>query len=94
MSHHDTLIIGGSGFLGAELVRQVTAAGRTTAATYATKPGGTSQATWHHFDLRDAALIDTVMAELRPRLIVNVSSGAADWALFSYSYGERTCSAT
>ncbi|WP_373689027.1 hypothetical protein [Streptomyces sp. Rer75] len=35
------LIIGGSGFLGAELVRQAAAAGHATAATFATRPGST-----------------------------------------------------
>ncbi|WP_217246972.1 sugar nucleotide-binding protein [Streptomyces sp. AC602_WCS936] len=76
-----TLIIGGSGFLGTELVRQATEAGHPTAATYATKPGDTSTAAWHHLDLRDPELVDAVLAEVRPRVIINVSSGAADWAI-------------
>lgn len=33
------LIVGGSGFLGTELVRQAVSVGRTTAATYTTRPG-------------------------------------------------------
>ncbi|WP_344416814.1 NAD-dependent epimerase/dehydratase family protein [Streptomyces glomeratus] len=50
-----TLITGGSGFLGAELIRQATAAGHTTAATYhATKSDDASQALWYRLDLRDA----------------------------------------
>ncbi|WP_217247100.1 sugar nucleotide-binding protein [Streptomyces sp. AC602_WCS936] len=76
-----TLIIGGSGFLGSELVRQATEAGHATAATYATKPGDTSTASWHHLDLRDPWLVDAVLAEVRPRVVINVSSGAADWAI-------------
>lgn len=75
------LIIGGTGFLGAELVRQATEAERTTAATYAAQPGDTSTAVWHHLDLRDPDLIDSVLAEARPRVVINVSSGAADWAI-------------
>ncbi|MDH6436298.1 dTDP-4-dehydrorhamnose reductase [Streptomyces sp. SAI-144] len=71
-----TLIIGGSGFLGAELTRQATAAQQTTAATYATRPGDASQAAWYHLDLRDAARLDAVMTEVRPRLVINASSGA------------------
>lgn len=76
-----TLIIGGSGFLGSELVRQATEAGHTTAATYATKPGDTSTAAWHHLDLRDSGLVDAVLAEVQPHVVINVSSGAADWAV-------------
>ncbi|WP_405467457.1 SDR family oxidoreductase [Streptomyces canus] len=76
-----TLIIGGSGFLGAELVRQVTAAEQPTAATYATRPGDEAQAVWYPLDLRDAARMDAVMSEVHPRLVINASSGGADWGV-------------
>ncbi|KJY41273.1 dTDP-4-dehydrorhamnose reductase [Streptomyces sp. NRRL B-1568] len=75
------LIIGGSGFLGAELIRQAAAAGHTTAATYATKPGDASRAEWYPLDLRDVERLDAVMAEARPHLVVNASSRKADWAV-------------
>ncbi|KQW00349.1 sugar nucleotide-binding protein [Streptomyces sp. Root369] len=76
-----TLIIGGSGFLGTELIRQATAAQQTMAATYATRPGNASQAAWYHLDLRDAARLEAVMSEVIPRLVINASSGGADWAV-------------
>ncbi|WP_344328197.1 sugar nucleotide-binding protein [Streptomyces macrosporus] len=76
------LIIGGSGFLGAELIRQARAAGHPTAATYhATKPGDASQAVWYPLDLRDAERLDAVMAEVSPHLVVNASSDKADWTV-------------
>ncbi|MEU9993161.1 sugar nucleotide-binding protein [Streptomyces sp. NPDC048045] len=75
------LIIGGSGFLGAELVRQATTAGYTTAATYATRPGNASGVAWYPLDLRDTGRVDAAMAEVAPRLVVNASSGGADWAV-------------
>ena len=76
------LIIGGSGFLGAELIRQATAGGHTASATHcATKPDDASQAAWYPLDLRDAARLDTVMAEVNPHLVINASSGGADWAV-------------
>lgn len=75
------LIIGGSGFLGSELIRQAAAAGQPTAATYATKPGNTAQAAWHHLDLRDPRRVDAVMTEVSASLVVNASSGDADWAV-------------
>ncbi|MEU6371116.1 sugar nucleotide-binding protein [Streptomyces sp. NPDC046931] len=77
-----TLIIGGSGFLGAELIRQARVAGHPTAATYhATKPDDASQALWPRLDLRDAERLDAVMAEVSPHLVVNASSHKADWAV-------------
>ncbi|KAB1982821.1 SDR family oxidoreductase [Streptomyces triticiradicis] len=75
------LIIGGSGFLGAELIRQTSAAGHKTAATYATRPGDACQTVWYHLDLRDAERLDSVMAEVSPRLVINASSGKAGWAV-------------
>ncbi|MGW6688712.1 SDR family oxidoreductase [Streptomyces sp. NPDC054961] len=74
------LIVGGSGFLGTELVRQAVAAGHTTVATYATKPGPVSPTAWRHLDLRDTGSLDAIMAEVRPQLVLNASSGLADWA--------------
>lgn len=76
-----TLIVGGSGFLGTELIRRAAAAGHTTAATYATKPGNTPQAKWHSLDLTEASHLDEVMAEVRPRLVINVSSSKDDWTV-------------
>lgn len=79
------LIVGGSGFLGAELVRQAAAAGHTTVATYATRPGNIHDAVWHALDLRDPAGVSAVVTEVHPRVIVNTSSGAADWAVTAES---------
>ncbi|RZU46480.1 dTDP-4-dehydrorhamnose reductase [Streptomyces sp. BK022] len=75
------LIIGGSGFLGTELVRQAAAAGHTTAATSATRPGGTPEVAWHALDLRDVDRIEAVMAEVGPRVVVNATSGGPDWTV-------------
>lgn len=75
------LIVGGSGFLGAELVRQARAAGCTTAATYATRPGDAAPTTWYPLDLRNPDRVEAVIAEVNPRLIINASSGGADWAI-------------
>ncbi|MFA3873016.1 NAD(P)-dependent oxidoreductase [Streptomyces sp. MMCC 100] len=76
-----TLIIGGSGFLGTELIRQARAAGHRTAATYhVTVPAFTSETAWYPLDLRDAERLAVVVAETRPSLIINASSGGADWA--------------
>ncbi|MGW2377707.1 SDR family oxidoreductase [Kitasatospora sp. NPDC001683] len=75
------LIVGGSGLLGAELVRQAAVAGYAAAATFATVPGGTAGVPWHRLDLRDPGRIEAVMAEVEPRVVVNATSGGADWAV-------------
>ncbi|MFE7934136.1 sugar nucleotide-binding protein [Streptomyces sp. NPDC057456] len=75
------LIVGGSGFLGSELVRQARAAGHTTVATYTTKAGTASPSAWRPLDLRDAGSLDALMAEVNPRVVINASSGRADWAV-------------
>ncbi|MET8629531.1 sugar nucleotide-binding protein [Kitasatospora sp. NPDC004669] len=75
------LIVGGSGFLGTELVRQAAAAGHATAATFATRPDSTPGVSWHGLDLRDSGRIEAVMAEVEPRVVVNATSGKSDWAV-------------
>ncbi|MGW2654393.1 SDR family oxidoreductase [Streptomyces sp. NPDC001478] len=75
----DVLIVGGSGFLGSELVRQATAAGYVTGATFATSPRKTPDVTQYALDLRDVARIDAVLAEAAPALVVNATSGGPDW---------------
>lgn len=77
------LIVGGSGFLGAELVRRAVAAGHTTSATYSSRPPMDSgqPATWHRLDLRNPDQLQDVLAEVHPQAVINASSGLADWAV-------------
>ncbi|WP_345124410.1 NAD-dependent epimerase/dehydratase family protein [Streptomyces chiangmaiensis] len=75
------VIIGGSGSLGAESVRQATAAGHPTAAAYTTKPANASEAAWHPLDLPDSKRVDAVLAEAGPHRVVNASSGRAEWTI-------------
>jgi dTDP-4-dehydrorhamnose reductase len=75
------LIIGGSGFLGSELVRQAEEAGQATVATYATAPGDATPTSWWPLDLRDAEGLGAAMGEIRPSAVINASSGHADWAV-------------
>ncbi|MFF9625705.1 SDR family oxidoreductase [Streptomyces griseosporeus] len=84
------VIIGGSGYLGGELVRQAAGAGRGRApvapdrqvvATYSTRPGDAPADAWHRLDLRDADRIDRLIADLAPCTLINASSGHADWAV-------------
>lgn len=46
-----------------------------------TEPGTASADTWRPLDLRDAGRLDAVMAETDPHVVINASSGRADWAI-------------
>lgn len=76
------LIIGGSGFLGTELVRLTTAAGHETTATFATtRPDAVSQVTWHALDVRDPAQVARVISDVAAPVVINASSGKSNWAV-------------
>ncbi|MEU5211807.1 sugar nucleotide-binding protein [Streptomyces sp. NPDC020742] len=75
------LIIGGSGFLGTELVRQAVAVGWETAATYHSRPSSTAGASWHPLDLRVPGRIDAMLAAIAPVAVINATSGGSDWAV-------------
>ncbi|WP_030841432.1 SDR family oxidoreductase [Streptomyces sp. NRRL S-475] len=75
------LIIGGNGFLGAELVRQAVSAGLHPAATFHSRPGSGDGATWHHLDLRDPLRLEEVLETVAPAVVINATSGGADWAV-------------
>ncbi|MEU7603403.1 sugar nucleotide-binding protein [Streptomyces sp. NPDC041003] len=75
------LIIGGSGFLGTELVRQGSSVGRATAATFRSRPGEQVGVPWHHLDLRDPACLEAVLDAVAPSAVINASSGNADWTV-------------
>ncbi|WP_329245300.1 sugar nucleotide-binding protein [Streptomyces sp. NBC_01478] len=76
------LVVGGSGFLGTELVRRATAAGWDLAATYcSSRPGSAPGVTWHRLDLRAPACLDELLTEVAPDAIVNATSGQSDWSV-------------
>ncbi|MFF6772807.1 SDR family oxidoreductase [Streptomyces sp. NPDC012637] len=75
------LIIGGSGFLGSELLRQARSAGHVTAASFNSNAPNGATGAWHHLDLRDARRIDTLLDAMTPSIVINASSGDADWSV-------------
>ncbi|MFI0960480.1 SDR family oxidoreductase [Streptomyces sp. NPDC021080] len=75
------LVVGGSGFLGTELVRQAVAAGHETAATFASRPGRATGAVWRPLDVRDPARVAGVIADVSPSVVVNAAGGQSDWAV-------------
>lgn len=73
------LIIGGSGFLGTELLREARAKGWDTAATFHSHRGDPAAAAWHHLDIRDPVRVEAVLTVVAPQVVINVTSGGADW---------------
>ncbi|WP_328486060.1 SDR family oxidoreductase [Streptomyces zaomyceticus] len=75
------LVIGGSGFLGAELLHQATSAGHVTDATFNSHAPNGARGMWHHLDLRDTRQIDMLIDTVAPSVVINASSGDADWSV-------------
>ncbi|MEV6929111.1 sugar nucleotide-binding protein [Dactylosporangium sp. NPDC051485] len=72
----DILVIGGTGNLGRELVRQARAAGHRVAATYHRHPVAADGVTWHPLDLRDRRAV----AALTAGVVINAAYQKSDWA--------------
>ncbi|WP_108952189.1 SDR family oxidoreductase [Streptomyces fragilis] len=75
------LIVGAGGYLGSELARQATAAGRRVAGTFTRRPGTVPGVAWLPLDLRDAARLDRVLDEARPDTVVNAAYRKGDWGV-------------
>ncbi|MET7402671.1 sugar nucleotide-binding protein, partial [Dactylosporangium sp. NPDC005572] len=73
------LVVGGSGLLGRELVRQALAAGRPTTATFHRAAAPIDGADWRAVDIRDRAAVAALAAEVRPDVVVNAAYQQGDW---------------
>lgn len=76
-------VTGGTGYLGAELVRRALAGGWEVAATYLTQPPSIDGARWLALDVRDADALRRALADLRPDAIVHTAyrqSGPDLWS--------------
>ncbi|MER7498795.1 sugar nucleotide-binding protein [Nonomuraea pusilla] len=73
------LVVGGSGFLGGELVRQSVADGHLVAATCLTRPGTAPGARWLPLDVRDRAAVTGVIGAFRPDAVLNAAFRQQDW---------------
>ncbi|WP_327086446.1 sugar nucleotide-binding protein [Nonomuraea sp. NBC_01738] len=71
------LIIGGSGHLGQELIRQAQAAGHHVTATYFHHPG--TSPTRLQLDLRDQARTAALITSQAPDLVINAAYRQSDW---------------
>ncbi|WP_043627937.1 SDR family oxidoreductase [Nonomuraea candida] len=74
------LIVGGSGFLGGELVRLCAAAGHEVGATYLTRPGEPGAARWLRLDVRGREEVAAVLGAFGPEVTINAAYRQAGWA--------------
>lgn len=74
------LIVGGSGFLGGELVRQSLAAGHQVAATYLTQPVDVAGPAWFELDIRDRERVFELVGRVGPAVIINAAYRQDEWA--------------
>ncbi|MGW5332929.1 SDR family oxidoreductase [Streptomyces bauhiniae] len=73
------LVVGGSGFLGSELLRQGREAGWGVAGTFQSRPGDAAGVAWHRLDVRDPGRVEAVLGAVSPQAVIDVTSGGADW---------------
>ncbi|GAA3093799.1 sugar nucleotide-binding protein [Nonomuraea salmonea] len=76
------LIVGGSGFLGGELIRLCAGLGHVVGATRFSGPagGGSSPAEWFPADVRSRAAVAEVVGGFRPDVTINAAYRSGDWA--------------
>lgn len=76
------LIVGATGFLGAQILHQATAAGHRVSATYhRTPPDPTHTGIhWSPLDLRSRDQVHHLITTLRPHTVINAAYQQHDWA--------------
>lgn len=75
------LVVGASGYLGGEVCRQALAAGDRVVGTYQRGPGAVDGVGWRPLDVRDRAAVRALVAQVRPRAVVNTAYVYGDWAV-------------
>ena len=76
----EVLVVGGTGFLGRELVGQARNAGHRVTGTYLTRPGEISGVQWRALDLRRSVDVRAVLTAVRPGIVINAAYRKEDWA--------------
>ncbi|MFG3440699.1 SDR family oxidoreductase [Nonomuraea sp. NPDC047897] len=74
-----TLIVGGTGLLGSELVRQCSLAGHEIAATYLTRPGQAAGVEWRPLDVRRREDVERLIGAFQPEAVINAAFRQTDW---------------
>ncbi|MBY8875323.1 sugar nucleotide-binding protein [Micromonospora sp. PLK6-60] len=73
------LVVGASGFLGAEVCRQAVAAGQSVVGTYHSAAVGVPGVAPRRLDVTDRAAVRALLTEVRPDAVVSTSYRVDDW---------------
>jgi dTDP-4-dehydrorhamnose reductase len=76
----DLLVVGGSGLLGREVIRQAQRAGRRVAATHHSRVPTVAEVDWRKLDIRHRDDVAALVLAVRPDVIVNAAYRQSDWA--------------
>jgi dTDP-4-dehydrorhamnose reductase len=75
----DLLVVGGSGFLGQEVVRQARGAGTRVVATFHRHASAISDVDWRALDIRLRGDVLALVKETQPTVVVNVAYRQTEW---------------
>ena len=75
----DLLVVGGSGLLGREVVRQARAAGTRVGATFHRQVSRVADVDWRALDIRNRDDVVALVERTRPAVIINTAYRQADW---------------
>lgn len=75
-------VIGGSGYLGGEVVRRAVASGHEVLATYhASAPGGRDEGSgWHRLDVASRSAVASLISVAKPDCVINAAYRQSEWA--------------
>ncbi|HEX5741484.1 MAG TPA: sugar nucleotide-binding protein [Pilimelia sp.] len=76
----DLLVVGGSGHLGREIVRQARRAGDRVLATFHCGAPPSPDVRWQRLDVRCREQVAALVEEVRPAVVVNAAYRKDDWA--------------
>lgn len=76
----DLLVVGGSGYLGREIVGQARRAGDRVMATFHRRALPLAGVAWRHLDIRHRDRVAALLDEVRPAVVINAAYRQADWA--------------
>lgn len=72
--------MGGSGFLGLEIIRQSRLAGHSVAATFHSRVPAVIDVDWRNLDVRHRDDVTALVLAARPNVIINAAYRQSDWA--------------
>jgi nucleoside-diphosphate-sugar epimerase len=77
----DLLVVGGSGYLGRQLVRQARRGNHRLTATFHSQVPRDADVDWRPLDIRRRDDVAALAAEVGPEVIVNAAYRQTDWAV-------------